>query len=193
MTIGIFWNWFSNNETRLFDYDDNNAGETMKEIHKNLNQVEDGLGFEISKIIDNKRQIEISAEGNIKNFDLIKRIVAEAPVLDKWKIVAFRQPSADGFILKFDEFELDTFKLFFLPVEQDDDIDIVIYGENFKEYNEQKLAQYGFIMVDNLLGEYDTVIKVRYFDFKDISTVDNKEDLNPLEDLPDYIQWYYSK
>ena len=193
MTIGSFWNWFSDNETRLFEYDDNNADETMKEIHENLNQVENGLGVEISKKIDNKRQIEISAEGNIKKFDLIKRIVAEAPVLDKWKIVAFRQPSTDGFMLKFDEFELDTSKLFFLPVEQDDDIDIVIYGENFKEYDEKKLAQYGFIMVDNLLGEYDTVIKVRYFDFEDISTVDNKEDLNPLEDLTDYIQWYYSK
>ena len=193
MTIKEFWNWFSEHEERLFDFESEKGDEIMSEIKAQLNKAEPDLTIEANVVKDGKRQLEISADGDTDKFDNVKAVVAEAPPLTKWQVVAFRQPIRESFVLNFGNIELDTSKLFFLPFEEDGNLDLVIFGEGFKDYDEEELVEFGFIMMDNILGEYDSATKVRYYDFADVSEAEDKEELNPLDELPDFIEWYQSQ
>ena len=78
-------------------------------------------------------------------------------------------------------------ELFFFPIRDEESLDIIIYGKGFKEHDFNTLAHYGLIMMDNVLGEYDCVTKIRHYDFKDISDLSDNDDLIPLTELRSYI------
>lgn len=192
MDISAFWDWFTEHQERLFHINEENQGEILHEIIAVLKDIHPGLCIEISSIGGEKRRLEISANGDIEIFDLVQQVVEAAPAYRQWDIVAFRQPTEGGFVLTFGDLVLDTARMFFLPYEEEGFIDIVIYGENFRQYEQQLIAEYGLIVMDNLLGEYDSATKVRYYEFEDISEA-GAEELYPLEALPLFLEDYYAE
>jgi len=77
--------------------------------------------------------------------------------------------------------------MFFEPVIEGTELNIIVYGENFNSYDRNKLVHYGLIYMDNLIGEYDCVMSVKYYDFMDISSVNDRSKLFPIFELPEYI------
>ena len=59
--------------------------------------------------------------------------------------------------------------------------------DGFGNHENDTLTHYGLIMIDNLIGEYDCVTKVRYYDFQDLSQESQKEGLLPLSQLRAFI------
>ena len=88
--IALFWNWFQTNQQLLSIMKD--PGDKVHlELGSKLKSIEEDLTFEIGKEENGKHEIAISAEGIPELFPLVKQVVAAAPKLDKWKVVAFRQ------------------------------------------------------------------------------------------------------
>jgi hypothetical protein len=63
----------------------------------------------------------------------------------------------------------------------------------FRQYNYNKLAHYGMIMLDKVMGEYNAATKVRYYDFKDLEEAKNSDDLVPLMQINDFIEAYHAE
>jgi hypothetical protein len=193
--IEEFWKWFIKNESRLWNHTSDNRYDIISEIQEKLAFASDseeyGIALEFSNITAPKKRLEISADGVVELFDIIIQIVESAPKLDKWEFVAFRQPIPAPFTLNFNDLEFDTSKMVFLPYENEDgELNLVIFGENFKTYNETDLFHYGLITIDNLIGEYNCVTKVKGYDFVDNDEIGDNEVL-PLNELPVFIEDYY--
>ncbi len=186
--IESFWNWFTKNKDKLHKIDDSNKDEVLNEILSQLRKVQTELSIEVSREDNGIREMTISPEGDRDKFEIVKSIVKKAPKLDGWEVTAFRQPMGFDFTLNYQNISLTPSELFFFPIRENGSLDIIIYGKDFKEYDFNTLAHYGLIMMDNVLGEYDCVTKIRYYDFKDISELKNTNDLIPMTEILNYIE-----
>ncbi len=191
-----FWNWFSINEKRFWEQSDKNAHEFLNEIQQKLDFASDSEEYEIalesSQLKGLKKRLEISADGVIELFDVVIKIVERAPKLNYWEIVAFRQPIPTPFCLRFNDLEFDTSKMYYLAYNDDsDELNLVVFGDNFKKYDENKLFLYGLTTIDNLIGEYNCVTKIKGYDFLDVEEIGDNN-VYPLEQLPEFLEEYYN-
>jgi hypothetical protein len=178
-TIAGFWTWFESHKDEFNDMEVD-RDQALDSILEELSSIEEGLSVEISNETNGIREIVISPEGVREKFDMVKKIVSQAPDIEGWKVVAFRQPVDEDFTLRYGDLELTPSKLYFCPLEKDGVLDIIVYGDGFDNYEDGILTHYGLIMIDNLIGEYDCVTEVRYYDFQDLSQESQKEGLLPL-------------
>lgn len=197
--IDEFWKWFIKNEKRFWNYNEENSHDLLAEIQEHLSFIthdDSTVGLEFAEILDSIKRLEISADGVKELFDPIIELVEAAPELSNWEFVAFRQPSPMPFRLEYDEMAFDTAKMFFLPYEDEDgNLNLAIYGENFKQYREKDenaFYHYGLTTIDNVIGEYDCVMRVTSYDFLDVTEI-GEEEVYALENLPDFIEDYYSE
>ena len=65
----------------------------------------------------------------------------------------------------------------------DNKVDLDIYIEDFDPDNE-KMYHVVFILLDNIIGEYDVEMKIGQIDMHPLSTHTHPEQLRPLNELP---------
>lgn len=196
--IEKFWNWFIENEQRFWNYNEDNSHDYLTEIQERLEflrtEEDNGVALEFAEVSDTVKRLEISADGIKELFEPILQLVEAAPQPDNWQFVAFRQPANLPFCLKYKEMEFETSKMFFLPYEDENgELNLAIYGDGFKKYEEQnetEFFQYALTTIDNVIGEYDCVMRVKGYDFLDASEIGDNE-VHPLEELSDFIEYYY--
>jgi hypothetical protein len=196
--IDHFWTWFVENEKRFWDYNEENSHDYLIEIQEQLEFARDkegnGFALEFSEVSPSVKRLEISPDGVQELFDRTIEVVEAAPHLENWEFVAFRQPIPAPFSLQYQNMEFDTAKMFFLAYEdEDDELNLTIFGEKFDEYkkeNENQFYHYGLTTIDNLIGEYNCVMRVKGYDFLDVSEVGDQE-VYPLDELPEFLSDYY--
>jgi hypothetical protein len=113
--------------------------------------------------------------------------VSQAPTIDHWRVIAFRQRAEEHFTLKHQRLLLDPTKMFFTPIISDHTLDVIVYGENVNQYDTKIVGYYGLVMMDNLIGEYDCVMSVRHYDFQDISEMPEDAKGNILSNFPHFL------
>ena len=182
-----FWNWFTENRIKFEKIDSTNRDEKLDLILSQLHKITSGLAVEISDEFKGIRDFVISPDGDKEKFALVKEIISRAPAIKGWTFTAFRQPINEDFTLKYKDLEFTPSKMFFLPKIDGDSLDLIIYTENIKNHDVDKIAYYGLITMDNVLGEYDCVLKVRHYDFHDLDEVENKNDLIHLTELKTFV------
>src|SRR5262245_46726753 len=84
-----FWKWFQANEARLFSWE-NDREATFNALEEAMHNVDPNLTFEISPVIDGKREFVISADGIQDGFPAVEALYASAPSLERWTWVKFR-------------------------------------------------------------------------------------------------------
>jgi hypothetical protein len=102
-------------------------------------------------------------------------------------VIAFRQPIPGDFSLRCGDLELTPSELYFQPIEDDGALDLIVYGHGFGDQDGDELSYHGLIMIDNLIGEYDCVMRVRYYDFQELPDEPDREALLPLSQLAGFI------
>lgn len=190
-----FWGWFMKNESRLRHFQ-SSPDKYLQEILVEIRKVRPGLVIELEPPKNGVIDLTVSADGNKDLFPAVQALVRKAPKIPGWKIVAFRQRVSQNklktMILKTDSFELDPNKMKFYPFVEDDSLDIVVYTEGVNADNYEEIGYAGLLLVDNILGEYDCVMKVRSYDFHDMPAFKEERDsLKPLLGLANYVDRYY--
>ena len=193
--IEKFWKWFQANEKGLRDFQ-KNPDKTLTQVLDSAKKIQSGLAIEFEPPKNNIITLTVSADGNRDLFPIVKEIVEKAPKIEGWTFVAFRQrmPSdkVKGMVLKAQDHELHPDKMKFFPVVSGDSLDIIIYANNVTEENYNQVAYGGLLLIDNILGEYDCVTKVRNYDFQNMPTKqDELKDLKPLLDLAEYVDNFH--
>lgn len=195
--IENFWTWFAENEKTYRNFHDN-PDKYLNELLSNAKKISDGLAIELEPPKDGVINMTISADGVIDLFPVVQQIVEKAPKISGWKFYAFRQrmpvDKVKGMVLKAQNHELNPDKMKFTPIVTGDTLGIIIYADDITEDNYNQVAYGGLMLVDNILGEYDCVTKVRSYDFHNMPpNADNLTDLFPLLELAEYVDNFHKR
>ncbi|MDQ3491034.1 MAG: hypothetical protein M3449_08215 [Acidobacteriota bacterium] len=191
--IEKFWRWFVDNKAK-FETDPNKEPvPDLDPILVRLRMVSNGLSVEVSRELNGVRDLVISANGDKSKFLFVQKIVDRAPVIDGWTVTQFRQRANIAFVLETESIRLATDEMYFEPLLEENEVDLIVYAKDVKDLDNDVLNHFGLIVIDNVLGEYDSVMKVRHFDFQDLTNTREKQNLKPLSELPKYIDAFYSR
>ncbi|HRN58281.1 MAG TPA: hypothetical protein PLL71_17600 [Agriterribacter sp.] len=194
--IENFWKWFKANQKRLSNFEEN-PDSYLTEMLVQAKKIQPGLAIELEPPQNGIIRMTVSADGNEDLFGLVKNIIAKAPAIKGWQFIAFRQrmhpEQLKGMKLKAQDHELDPEQMKFFPIVTGDTLDVIIYAKGITEENYNQVAYGALLLLDNILGEYDCVTKVRSYDFHDMpSTKEELEDLLPLLHLAAYVDEFHS-
>ena len=106
-----FWEWFTtNNEqlTMLGDLEEKEQGKLLDNMQKELDAYCEGLTFEMGDL-----------------FKYVVELTDNAPDLDWWDFVAFKQPKGSDLAVTFDKYRFETKKMYFMQLESEEEPDIL--------------------------------------------------------------------
>ena len=193
-----FWKWFcDNNEhlTMLDDLDESAANALLEDMQRALDEYCEGLTYEIGDQTNNGRTVTFSAEGDTDLFKYVTDLVEQAPDLDWWEFVAFKQPKGKGLKVTFDKYRFDTKKMYFMELENEESPDMVglrVALENPVPDDDDQLVGV-YVTIEALIGEFDCATLIGYLDVCPIPSDPNKEGFKKMDDLPEFIEWFKNK
>jgi len=116
----IFWQWFEKHQTEylhLGNIDKQQKELLLDQFLKQLRNYCSHLYFQIGgNPSKERRELVISAEGNIEYFDAVEKLVGAAPKMNNWQVIAFKQPMGTDFVTDYEGLVLDPKKMWFLPL-----------------------------------------------------------------------------
>jgi hypothetical protein len=119
MSPEAFWQWFSTEAPRLAAADPDAVAER---VGAKLHAVDPQLGVEVGRAAVGAeaggRELVLTAEGRSALFPRVWELVAKAPRLDGWRVVALRPARGFDFTLEEGGVTLDGAQLTFLPLER---------------------------------------------------------------------------
>lgn len=199
-----FWSWFLANSERLTmlnDLADNEQQQLLDQMQQQLDAYCEGLTFEIAEQTAQGRTLTFSAEGD---FDLFRYVVAltdDAPDVDWWEFVPFKQPKGKNLKVIFDKYRFETAKMAFTQLESDEEPDIIglrialpdlpqNYTPRPDNPDDDDLLVGVYVTVEALLGEFDCTTLVGYVDICPMPKEPFKAGFRPLDDLPEFVDWF---
>lgn len=183
--ISEFWAWFDSYQGGVDDAAWRD--EHLDEILERISRIEPGLAVELGVREDGVKEMTISPDGVREKFPIVEQIVSQAPSMEGWEVIGFRQPIGADFSLRCGDLELTPSELYFLPLEEGGALDIIVYGQGFGDQDQDALGYHGLMMIDSLVGEYDCVTQIRHYDFQELPDEQDREGLLPLSQLPSFI------
>jgi hypothetical protein len=182
-----FWDWFSSRSDQYLDFE-KNQDRLFDNLKLQLNKINGDLTFEFGPVSSNhRREFVISADGIKKSFPDVINLVNSAPVLDHFEIVAFRQPHLGFTQISFKDIQIDLKDVFFRYGKDNGKIGIELNIRNYQENNDWGAA--AFILLDNILGEYDTEMNLSWIERKKLDELEILK-LLPITDLPTVMANY---
>ncbi|MFO0598958.1 MAG: hypothetical protein U0228_26860 [Myxococcaceae bacterium] len=182
----LFWEWFAKKEAKLAEKAKTDPAGPMNEISDTLERmVRQGLIAELA--VDpapgKKSTVVISADGDKDLFDAVKAVVAAAPRLKHWDVLAFRQRRDAGDTIEFEDESFTVADFSFREVSRaEGKVDIEIFARGMKSKDDKSYMQAAFIFLDGIVGEYDVETKIGGIQLLPLPAKAPKG-LRPLKDL----------
>lgn len=193
-----FWQWFIDHNEHLVamgDLEDKERQELCSALQYQLTKYCDGLTYEIGDATANGRTLTFTAEGDTDLFRHVVELVDNAPDLDWWEFVAFKQPMGTELKVRFDQYLFDTRKMYFQQLECEEEPDMLglrIAVEGSKPDDED--FQVGvYVTLEAIIGEFDCATLVGYMETVPVPDEPIKAGFQPLDDLPKFVDWFKAK
>ena len=193
-----FWQWFANNNeqlTMLGELDEKGQQQLLDEMQRHLEEYCEGLSFEMGEPTPSGRTLTFSAEGDMDLFRYVVELTENAPDLDWWEFVAFKQPKGKDLKVTFDKYHFETKKMYFMQLESEEEPDIlgvrVALPNPVKDDDDQLVGVY--VTLEAMIGEFDCSTLVGYLDTCPIPDNPAKEGFRPMDDFPDFVEWFKRK
>lgn len=199
-----FWNWFVTNSERLTmlnDLDQPARQQLLDEMQHQLTAYCDGLTFEIGEQTAQGRTLTISAEGDFDLFQHVIHLTDNAPDIDWWEFIPFRQPKGKGLKVLFDKYTFETSKMAFMQLENEEEPDIIglrialpglASGMSPKpdQLQDDDLLVGVYVTIEALIGEFDCTTLIGYVELCPMPKEPFKTGFRPLDDLPEFVDWF---
>lgn len=193
-----FWQWFANNNeqlTMLGELDEKGQQQLLDEMQRHLEEYCEGLSFEMGEPTPSGRTLTFSAEGDMDLFRYVVELTENAPDLDWWEFVAFKQPKGKDLKVTFDKYHFETKKMYFMQLESEEEPDIlgvrVALPNPVKDDDDQLVGVY--VTLEAMIGEFDCSTLVGYLDTCPIPDNPAKEGFRPMDDFPEFVEWFKKK
>jgi hypothetical protein len=189
-----FWKWFQKHAAAyasIFNRNEKEIVYLLDELNMHLRayckHLEGGIG--INKKMGTMDLI-ISAHGRAAYFPKVDKLVACAPALWHWQVIALepRQPLDNMLDICYPDVQLDPHRLWFEPLDEfSQTADIVVYSECCGMSDEGRFEAAVRAVLYNLLGERSYGLDLGELVIANLSAAPRKENLQRLEELPFYI------
>ena len=217
--IQKFWQWFVDHNEQLVamgDLEDKERQELCNALQYQLTKYCDGLTYEIGDATANGRTLTFTAEGDTDLFRYVVELVDNAPDLDWWEFVAFKQPMGTELKVRFDNLLFDTRKMYFQQLECEEEPDMLglriavgtkkeelrakkegdkeFHSSQFLVHSSDEDFQVGvYVTLEALLGEFDCATLIGYMETVPVPDEPFKSGFQPLDDLPKVVDWFKAK
>ncbi len=192
--VNLFWNWFSDNNERLTmlgDLDEKEQQSLLEELQEQLDAYCEGLTYEMGEPTPSGRTLTFSAEGDMDLFRYVVELVDNAPDLDWWEFVAFKQPKGTDLKVTFDKYRFETKQMYFMQLESEEEPDILgirVALPNPVADDDQLVGVY--VTLEAMIGEFDCSTLIGYLDTCAIPPEPFKAGFRPLDDFPEFVEWF---
>ena len=193
-----FWQWFQDHNEQLIalgDLDDKKRHELENALQYQLSKYCDGLAYDLGEATANGRTLTFTAEGDTDLFRYVVDLVDNAPDLDWWEFVAFKQPLGTDLKVRFDRYTFETKKMYFQQLECEEEPEMLglrIAVEGSKPDDED--FQVGvYVTLEALMGEFDCATLVGYMETVPVPEEPFKAGFQSLDDLPKFVEWFKAK
>jgi hypothetical protein len=180
-----FWDWLAANTQR---------------IQAQLRQDPQGIGEEVSRAFERDFPeltwevtpsktppwiFCVSANGNRELFPSVLRAVHAAPDIPGWQVRAFRPRGPLTGELQFGDHKLGVDDIWYTVDSSEDGLHLTLWIRGLTPETDPMLSRAALILLDNVIGEYDAVMKVRQLDRGPLPEhPEQQEGLFPLRELP---------
>lgn len=179
--VAAFWEWFADNKEVYMELEDSSRGKLFNQLEKKLHKVNRHLAFEFSEDLDaGKREFVISADGVVEAFDDVIELVDNAPALDGFRIIGFRQPHDEEFSVVYGDVELTWDDIFCTFEKNKEEVNLTLYIKGFTEENEDECISATFVLLDTVIGEYNAGMRIGEIEF---INYEGQQDVRPFKDL----------
>lgn len=178
-----FWTWFAAHSEELAKVV-NGREPVCRTLAAELTKVEKGLTWEFGPTKDGVREFTISADGAKELFRRVKAVIAAAPALPAWKLVAFRQrKSIDKMTMEVDGARCDVGQILFRAAREGAKVGVEVYVPGMTPKNEKAVMTQGFILLDYSVGEVGVETRIGSIEFLPLTDKVNVKGLRPLPEL----------
>ncbi|MGC2638133.1 MAG: hypothetical protein WA294_13205 [Acidobacteriaceae bacterium] len=189
--LETFWNWFKVNEPELRSL--RSPSEPLWDLALDrLHDVDERLWIEMSRPYDGIRDFIVTAQGNPEAFDIAEALVAAAPEMPAWQIIALKPGMGFDFKSDYAGLSLDSREMWFLPLENPGCpglLGLRIGIPGLEPQPAEDVLDAVLMMLDTGLGERTAATEIRHVE---VSTLPpNPESLGYIElpELPEYLRW----
>lgn len=161
-----FWAWFALRSDRLHAL--RGADDPLLDsLSVALRLVHPDLTFELGpEVADGPRELVVSADGIQTAFPAVETLVGVAPTLSQWRLVKFRPRRAVLNVLTLRGRRFDPARARFLLVrDEPGKVGVVLFFEHFAAAEHDLFAEAGYLLLDEVLGEYDVETRVGAIEF----------------------------
>jgi hypothetical protein len=182
--VAQFWNWFANHERELFNFDPEREAERERifdQIAHELQKIDPDLCFEFGPN-NTRREFVVSAGGIKRAFPAVVSLVAAAPTFDRWHVIAFRPRRTPPNSVKVGGRLVHPKDVQFSLLDNGKKAGLYLFIPAYQE-GDTDLAQIGYLLLDEALGEYDVETRLGLIKMLSPQTPTQGERF-PLADLP---------
>lgn len=190
-----FWDWFEKNNARyIFIHEIDMALQQtyLTELAEKLHHYNRNLFFLVGGHPDEDVELVITAEGNRKYFEAVEDLVKEAPVIPRWKIIAFKPPMGTDFKIEYQGLIFNPPEIWFMALENPEnpkDIGIQVCYKEYAQERENEFLGGTFLILDIVLGEKSATLDLNHVEAGPLPEDPEAEGFYRLEELARYIAW----
>ena len=172
--ITAFWTWFLAHREEI-ECALGNPQALVRQLAPRLHRVHGDLTFEVGRAAGGAFSFVVSADGLVQTIPAVEALVAAAPEIPGWRIVAFRPPKASVGPFQFQDHGFSPDDFWYAPMMNDngDRLDLVIaVVEERAEADDERVIGAVFLLLDALIGEYLVMTRVGAIDFAKVPAAD---------------------
>lgn len=162
-----FWEYFERNKKLLEEFINSDLTDytayniLTDEIHK----YSDLIFPEVTQNSDGKFVLIITPDGKPSGIPDTEKLHNSKPEIENWIVEKFRQPK-DDLKFKYDGLEYPSSDIQIIPefASEEGKVDIRVYVKNMN-LDKEKHQTMAWLYLDNILGEFNSITKIRYADF----------------------------
>ena len=199
-----FWNWFvahSEKLTMMNDLDPAERQPLFDQMQHQLDQYCPNLVFEVGDQTAQGRTLTFSAEGDFDLFRYVVELVDNAPDVDWWEFIPFKQPKGKALKVIFDRYTFETAKMAFQQLESEEEPDIIglrvalpnlphSYKPDPDSDRDDDLLVGVYVTIEALIGEFDCATLIGYVELCPMPDEPFKAGFRPMDDLPEFVEWF---
>lgn len=160
--IGDFWDWFERDAPRIRTAMDD--AETRESMAYWLDRIASGLSYELREK-GRKRQLIVSADGQMARFVTVENIVGAAPRIKGWKFTALRPAEKRVAPVVVGSVRLDPDRTYFDLYQDTGRLGVVLYLPEFDGQHVDSYRTAARRLLCQVLGERKVGQEIGFIDF----------------------------
>ncbi len=162
-SVPKFWAWFESQSQTLFQLDTNQQA-VIESLTGELKKVNEHLSFEMGPDVEGVRELIISADGFKDAIPAVQELVKQAPKLENWEVIPFRQALPLVLTVYYGNVILPPEDLWFSAEQKGGKVDLHLYANGYLPTKKNDYLAASFLLLDHLLGEYTVMTKMGAID-----------------------------